>query len=80
MRTIFHNIGSIQTMNEKKSLLEGKNIIVKNNLIEDIVDSVEEFESSDVTFIDVGERAIVPDLSMHTIILFGPVIDSMSIG
>ena len=47
-------------MNEKKSLLEGKNIIVKNNIIEDIVDSVEEFESSDVTFIDVGERAIVP--------------------
>ena len=60
MRTIFHNIGSIQTMDEKKSLLEGKNIIVKNNIIEDIVDSVEEFESSDVTFIDVGERAIVP--------------------
>ena len=60
MRTIFHNIGSIQTMNEKNSLLEGKSIIVKNNVIEDIVDSIEEFESSDVEFVDVGERAIVP--------------------
>jgi len=38
MRTIFHNIGSIQTMNEEDSLLEGKSIIVNNNVIEDIVD------------------------------------------
>ena len=79
MRTIFHNIGSIQTMNEKNSLLEGKNIIVKNNVIEDIVDSTEEFESSDVTFIDVGNVQLYPDLSMHTIILFGLVTDSMNI-
>ena len=60
MRTIFHNIGSIQTMNEKDSLLEEKSIIVKNNVIEDIVDSTEEFESSDVEFVDVRQRAIVP--------------------
>ena len=33
MRTIFHNIGSIQTMDEKKSLLEGKNIVVKTILL-----------------------------------------------
>ena len=47
-------------MNEKDSLLEGKSIIVKNNVIEDIVDSTEEFESSDVEFVDVRQRAIVP--------------------
>ena len=47
-------------MNEKDSLLEEKSIIVKNNVIEDIVDSTEEFESSDVEFVDVRQRAIVP--------------------
>ena len=60
MRTIFHNIGSIQTMAENESLIKGKSIIVNNNIIEDIVESVEEFESSETEFIDVGQRAIVP--------------------
>ncbi|MED5291487.1 MAG: imidazolonepropionase, partial [Candidatus Thermoplasmatota archaeon] len=60
MRTIFHNIGSIQTMNENDSLFGGKSIIVKNNIIEDIVESIDEFESSDAEFIDVGQRAIIP--------------------
>ncbi len=60
MRTIFYNIGSIQTMDENDSLLVKKSIIVNNNLIENIVDSIEEFESSDAKFVDVGGRAIVP--------------------
>ena len=60
MRTIFHNIGSIQTMDENDSLFGGKSIIVKNNIIEDIVESIDEFESSDAEFIDVGQRAIIP--------------------
>lgn len=47
-------------MNEKDSLLTGKSIIVNKNVIEDIVDSIEEFESSDVEFVDVRERAIIP--------------------
>ena len=60
MRTIFHNIGSIQTMDDDDSLLDGKNIIVKNNVIENIVESIDEFESSEAEFVDVGQRAIVP--------------------
>lgn len=60
MRTIFHNIGSIQTMDDNDSLLDGKNIIVKNNVIENIVESIDEFESSEAEFVDVGQRAIVP--------------------
>ena len=60
MRTIFHNIGSLQTMDDKQSLYYGKSIIVKNNRIEKIVDSINEFESSDAKFIDVQGRAIVP--------------------
>ena len=47
-------------MDDLNSLLEGKNIIVKNNLIEDIVDSIDEFESSDVNSLMLSESAIVP--------------------
>ena len=60
MRTIFHNIGSLQTMDDTSSKTNGKNIIVKNNRIESIVESIEEFESSEANFVDVGGRAIVP--------------------
>lgn len=35
-------------------------IIVKNNLVENIVDSTDEFESSDCDFVDVGGKAIIP--------------------
>ena len=64
MRTIFHNIGSLQTMDDKPSITSGKSIIVKNNKIESIVESIEEFESSDANFVDVGGKAIVPGLSL----------------
>tara|TARA_Y100001954_G_scaffold2023_1_gene2763 strand:- start:1014 stop:2216 length:1203 start_codon:yes stop_codon:yes gene_type:complete len=60
MRTIFHNIGSLQTMDDKSPITFGKSIVVKNNKIEFIGDSIEEFESSDANFVDVGGRAIVP--------------------
>lgn len=60
MRTIFYNTGSIQTMDDKLSLLNGKNIIVNGHIIEEITDSVEEYKSSDARFIDVKGRAIVP--------------------
>jgi imidazolonepropionase len=60
MRTIFHNIGSLQTMDDKHLIYHGKSIIVNKNKIESITDSVEEFESSDAKIIDVGGRAIVP--------------------
>ena len=38
----------------------GKSIVVNNNRIESIVESTEEFESSDANFVDVGGKAIVP--------------------
>ena len=60
MRTIFHNIGSLQTMDDESSISVGKSIIVNNNTIESIEGSIDEFESSDAHFIDVGGRAIVP--------------------
>jgi imidazolonepropionase len=60
MRTIFHNIGSLQTMDDEATISIGKSIVVNNNKIESIVESIEEFESSDANFIDVGGRAIVP--------------------
>ena len=60
MRTIFHNIGSLQTMDDNESITIGKSIIVKDNRIESIVESIEEFESSDAKLVDVGGRAIVP--------------------
>ena len=60
MRTIFHNIGSLQTMDDNESITIGKSIVVKDNRIESIVESIEEFESSDAKLVDVGGRAIVP--------------------
>tara|TARA_B100000459_G_scaffold65312_2_gene35952 strand:+ start:2249 stop:3499 length:1251 start_codon:yes stop_codon:yes gene_type:complete len=60
MRTIYHNIGSMQTMNDIDSLSKGKAIAVKDNKIENIMDSIDEFESSDAQFIDVDGRSIVP--------------------
>ena len=60
MRTIYHNIGSIQTMDENDSLIAGKSIIVKDNRVEDIVESTDEFDSSDAQFVDVKGRSIVP--------------------
>ena len=60
MRTIFHNIGSLQTMDDNASITIGKSIVVKDNRIESIVESIEEFESSDAKLVDVGGRAIVP--------------------
>ena len=47
-------------MDDNTPILNHKNIIVKNNKIESIVGSTEEFESSDAIFVDVGGRAIVP--------------------
>ena len=47
-------------MDDKPSITSGKSIIVKNNKIESIVESIEEFESSDANFVDVGGKAIVP--------------------
>ena len=60
MRTIFHNIGSIQTLDENDSLFFGKSIVVESNVIVDISDSIEEYQSSDSKFVDVGGKAIVP--------------------
>ena len=47
-------------MDDEATISIGKSIIVNNNRIESIVESIEEFESSDANFIDVGGRAIVP--------------------
>ena len=47
-------------MDDDSTISIGKSIIVNNNRIESIVESIEEFESSDANFIDVGGRAIVP--------------------
>ena len=60
MRTIFHNIGSLQTMDDNLPISFGKSIVVIDNKIESIVESIEEYESSDAKLIDVGGRAIVP--------------------
>lgn len=60
MRTIFHNIGSLQTMDDNLPIPFGKSIVVIDNKIESIVESIEEYESSDAKLIDVGGRAIVP--------------------
>ncbi len=60
MRTIFHNIGSLQTMDEDDLKSNGKSIVVKDNRIENIIESIDEFHSSDARFVDVGGRAIVP--------------------
>ena len=47
-------------MDDEATISIGKSIVVNNNKIESIVESIEEFESSDANFIDVGGRAIVP--------------------
>ena len=47
-------------MDDEPSISVGKSIIVNNNKIESIEESIAEFESSDAHFIDVGGRAIVP--------------------
>ena len=47
-------------MDDESTISVGKSIIVNNNTIESIDESIEEFESSDAHFIDVGGRAIVP--------------------
>jgi imidazolonepropionase len=60
MRTVYHNIGSLQTMDDLNSKLNCKTIIVKNNVIESIGESIEEYRSSDATFVDVEGRAIIP--------------------
>ena len=65
MRTIFFDVGPLTTLDENDSILDGKAIIVNNNLIEDIVDSevaVDEFNSADVRFVDVSGKAIIPGL------------------
>ena len=49
-------------MDESNSISMSKNIIVNNGVIEKIVDSIKEFESSDTEFIDVGGRAVIPGL------------------
>ena len=60
MRTIFHNIGSLQTMCDEPIDVAQKVIIVENNIIKKIDDSIEEYESSDDLFVDIGGRSIVP--------------------
>ena len=47
-------------MDDNASNTDGKSIIVKNNRIESIAESIDEFESSEANFVDVGGRAIVP--------------------
>ena len=53
------------TLDDNDSIYEGKAIIVIDNLIANIGDSldiVEEFKSSDAKFVDVSARAIIPGL------------------
>lgn len=47
-------------MDDLNSKLNCKSIIVKNNVIESIGESIEEYRSSDAKFIDVEGRAIIP--------------------
>ena len=47
-------------MDEDDLKSNGKSIVVKDNRIENIIESIDEFHSSDARFIDVGGRAIVP--------------------
>jgi len=47
-------------MHDNETISLGKSVIVKENKIESIVDSIEEFQSSEATFVDVGGKAIVP--------------------
>ena len=47
-------------MDDFNSVTNCKSIIVKDNIIESIDESIEEYRSSDATFIDVEGRAIIP--------------------
>ena len=47
-------------MDDLNSKLNCKSIIVKNNVIESIGESIDEYRSSDAKFIDVEGRAIIP--------------------
>lgn len=65
MRTVFFNIGSMAQVDEYDTISHGKAIIVEDNRIAEIKDSLEsleEFQSSDSTMIDVSGRAVVPGL------------------
>ena len=65
MRTIFFNSGTTATLDDNDSIISGKAIIVKDNLITAIDCSeevLEEYESSDSNFVDVMGRSIIPGL------------------
>lgn len=65
MRTVFFNIGSMAQVDEYDTISHGKAIIVDGNRIAEIKDSLEsleEFQSSDSTMIDVSGRAVIPGL------------------
>ena len=47
-------------MDDKPINSTAKAIIVEDNVITNIVDSIDEYESSDALFIDVGGRSVVP--------------------
>ncbi len=47
-------------MDDSNSITNCKSIIVKDNVIESIDESIEEYRSSDAKFIDVEGRAIIP--------------------
>lgn len=65
VRTIFFDVGPLATLNEDDAILSDKAIIVKDGVIENILDSsdaVEEYNSADVRFVDVSGKAIIPGL------------------
>ena len=65
MRTIFFNSGTTATLDDNDSIISGKAIIVKDNLITAIdcsTEVLEEYESSDSKFVDVMGRSIIPGL------------------
>ena len=60
-------------MDDKLIMSSAKAIIVEDNVITNIVDSIEEYESSDALFIDVGGRSVVPgfiDAHNHFCLLY----------
>ena len=75
MRTIFHNIGSLQTMDDNSPITFGKSIVVNNNRIESLVESTEEFESSDANSLMLVVKQLFLVLSIPTITWYGRVID-----
>ena len=59
-------------MDENNSFFTGKSIIVNNNTIESIVDSIDEYQSSDARFVDLNQRAVVPGfIDAHNHLLWG---------